>query len=343
MKKFSSMADFNSYGTATHEFIGIILPYESQKDQIDGNAGFGHRYRVAIMGNHPSDNSIKDEDIVFATTALGVSDGSGAAGRQKKPALSQGDVVLGKFLDGDNKQNPLITNVLGRTSSTFLGPGRFQSKTGFVGPVKKGNLLDGQESSENEGIQTPSARIEGNKSNRQEPTQDLEKAGIQSNKVGAVPQPKKSVLADTGDVNDQIILERKMKDFVDYYNNEIEPSSEIYEGVKMHMDGQVPDIGRYIVELGDAKITKGEALLKEAGAPPELQGYIDELKSDPNWKDNVAHDINKNLEGTSSYQAEQVASEINISTQEFRRTPFSAARGAHPVPTDFGMPMDHHS
>ena len=336
------MADFNSYGTATHEFIGIILPYESQKDQIDGNAGFGHRYRVAIMGNHPSDNSIKDEDIVFATTALGVSDGSGAAGRQKKPALSQGDVVLGKFLDGDNKQNPLITNVLGRTSSTFLGPGRFQSKTGFVGPVKKGNLLDGQESSENEGIQTPSARIEGNKSNRQEPTQDLEKAGIQSNKVGAVPQPKKSVLADTGDVNDQIILERKMKDFVDYYNNEIEPSSEIYEGVKMHMDGQVPDIGRYIVELGDAKITKGEALLKEAGAPPELQGYIDELKSDPNWKDNVAHDINKNLEGTSSYQAEQVASEINISTQEFKRTSFSAAGGGHPVPTDFGMPMDHH-
>ena len=126
------MADFNSYGTATHEFIGIILPYESQKDQIDGNAGFGHRYRVAIMGNHPSDNSIKDEEIVFATTALGVSDGSGAAGRQKKPALSQGDVVLGKFLDGDNKQNPLIMNVLGRTSSTFYGPGRFQSKTGFT-------------------------------------------------------------------------------------------------------------------------------------------------------------------------------------------------------------------
>ena len=111
----------------------------------------------------------------------------------------------------------------------------------------------------------------------------------------------------------------------------------------MHMDGQVPDIGRYIVELGDAKITKGEALLKEAGAPPELQGYIDELKSDPNWKDNVAHDINKNLEGTSSYRAEQVAAEINISTQEFRRTPFSAVRGSHPVPTDFGMPMDHHS
>ena len=337
------MADFNSYGTATHEFIGIILSYESQKDQIDGNSGFGYRYRVAIMGNHPSDNSIKDEEIVFATTALGVSDGSGAAGRQKKPALSQGDVVLGKFLDGDNKQNPLIMNVLGRTSSTFYGPGRFQSKTGFVGPVKKGNLLDGQESSENEGIQTPSARIGGSQSNREQPTQNLEKAGIQPNKVGAVPQPKKSVLADTGDDEYDIVQKKKMRDFVDKYNNEIEPSSDVYEGVKLHMDGDVPDMGRYAVELGDAKMTKGESLLKEAGAPPELQGYIDELKSDPNWKDNVAHDINKNLEGTSSYQAEQVAAEINISTQEFRRTPFSAVGGGHPVPTDFGRPMDHHS
>ena len=74
-----------------------------------------------------------------------------------------------------------------------------------------------------------------------------------------------------------------------------------------------------------------------------MQEYVDELKSDPNWKDNVAHDINKNIAGTSSYQAEQVASEINISTKKFNNKSFSAAGGGHPVPTDFGMPMDHHS
>ena len=42
--------------------------------------------------------------LYFATTALGVSDGTGAGNRQKKPALSQGDVVMGKFLDGNRNK-----------------------------------------------------------------------------------------------------------------------------------------------------------------------------------------------------------------------------------------------
>ena len=109
------------------------------------------------------------------------------------------------------------------------------------------------------------------------------------------------------------------------------------------MDGDVPDMGRYAVELGDAKITKGETLLKEAGAPPELQGYVDELKSDPNWKTNVAWEINQGIKGTTAYQTKQVEDDINISTKKFNNKSFSAAGGAHPVPTDFGMPMDHHS
>ena len=65
----ANSSDTSFYGAGTDEWIGIVLPYKSQKLQQDGAAGFGIRRRVAIMGNHPSDNSIKDEDIVFATTA----------------------------------------------------------------------------------------------------------------------------------------------------------------------------------------------------------------------------------------------------------------------------------
>ena len=153
----ANTSDLDFYGLSTNEWIGMVLPYKSQKNQVDGDAGFGYRYRVAIMGNHPSDNTIKDEDIVFATTALGVTDGSGAGNRQKKPALSQGDVVMGKFLDGDRKQNPIITNVLGRTEGIKYGKGRFQSKTGFVGSTKANNLFNRQESSEATGICSPKA------------------------------------------------------------------------------------------------------------------------------------------------------------------------------------------
>ena len=76
----NSNTDF--YGLSTHEWIGRVLSYESQQEQLDGTAGWGYRYRVAIMGSHPTDGSIKDEEVVFSLVALGVSDGSGAGGRK---------------------------------------------------------------------------------------------------------------------------------------------------------------------------------------------------------------------------------------------------------------------
>jgi len=196
---YNSVSDHDFYGLATHEWIGIILPYESQKNQIDGNSGFGYRFRVAIMGYHPLDSSIKDEEIVFALVALGVSDGSGAAGRKKDPALSQGDVVLGKFLDGDRKQNPIILNVLGRSSGIRYGKGRFDSKTGFVGSTKKGNLLNAianqnEETNENIGLNSPRA-VSSSNNKRQPPIEQMAQQGLNPNVLPsnvklATPPPK---------------------------------------------------------------------------------------------------------------------------------------------------------
>ena len=163
------------YGLGTHEWIGTILPYKSQQNQQDGRAGFGIRRRVAIMGYHPSDISqIPDDQIVFALVALPTVAGSGAAGRKMSVRLTQGDVVLGKFLDGNAKQNPIILHVLGRTQNAKFQSGRFGLKTGFVGSSKQTNLnppnpSDGTPSQEfnadtPEG--TPSAIKGATKSNR---------------------------------------------------------------------------------------------------------------------------------------------------------------------------------
>ena len=163
------------YGLGTHEWIGTILPYKSQQNQQDGRAGFGIRRRVAIMGYHPSDVSqIPDDQIVFALVALPPTAGSGAAGRKMSVRLTQGDVVLGKFLDGNAKQNPIILHVLGRTQNAKFQSGRFGLKTGFVGSSKQTNLnppnpSDGTPSQEfnadtPEG--TPSAIKGATKSNR---------------------------------------------------------------------------------------------------------------------------------------------------------------------------------
>jgi len=182
-------SDLDFYGLNTNEWIGMVLPYESQKNQIDGDAGFGYRYRVAIMGSHPSDNSIKDEEIVFAIVALGVSDGTGAGNRQKNPAISQGDVVLGKFLDGDRRQNPVIMNVLGRTEGIKYGKGRFQPKTGFVGSTHAMDLFDRQESSEAHGICSPRAITPSATENKPN-IAGLLKSGLpEIPTLGAIPTP----------------------------------------------------------------------------------------------------------------------------------------------------------
>ena len=188
----ANSSDTSFYGAATDEWIGIVLPYESQKLQQDGNAGFGIRRRVAIMGNHPSDNTISDDKIVFAIVALPTTAGSGAAGKKMSVRVTQGDVVLGKFLDGDNKQNPIILSVLGRSEGVEFGEGRFDCKTGFVGSEKVSVLNPHKQENATDTPQvTPTAQKGSDKKTATSARSDaaLAKSGIQPNKVGAIPPP----------------------------------------------------------------------------------------------------------------------------------------------------------
>ena len=192
------------YGLGTHEWIGTILPYKSQQNQQDGRAGFGIRRRVAIMGYHPSDISqIPDDQIVFALVALPPTAVSGAAGRKMSVRLTQGDVVLGKFLDGNAKQNPIILHVLGRTQNAKFKSGRFGLKTGFVGSSKQTNLnppnqKDGTPSQEfnadtPEGI--PSAVKGATKSNRSSSNAQrlMKKSGLVGGAVGVLKSKAKNI------------------------------------------------------------------------------------------------------------------------------------------------------
>ena len=192
----NSNTDF--YGLSTHEWIGRVLSYESQQEQLDGSAGWGYRYRVAIMGYHPHQGSIKDEEITYALVALGVSDGSGAGGRKKDPAISPGDVVLGKFLDGDARQTPIILHVLARPDTAVSdGTGRFDTKTGYVGSNIKQSLLNktseqgNRETSGNRGLNLPIGISPSKSKKGKPPTEQLKKQGIDSNqnKVGAIKEP----------------------------------------------------------------------------------------------------------------------------------------------------------
>ena len=187
------------FGANTNEWIGIVLSAEAQKGQIQGTDGVGCRYKVAIMGHHPTDQAeLKDEDIAYALVQFGVCDGSGAANKMRTPRISQGDVVRGKFLDGSGKQQPIIEGVLGRTSGTRYGKGRFESKTGFWGGLKPGNLLERDEANETSSPPcVPKATPKGSGSDktakREMNTEALKAAGIDPDgepKVGEVKKPE---------------------------------------------------------------------------------------------------------------------------------------------------------
>ncbi|MBF90101.1 MAG: hypothetical protein CMG75_10720 [Candidatus Marinimicrobia bacterium] len=154
----SSSSGTKFYGADTNDWIGIIIEFDDQKTQYTGLIGYGWRYKVAIMGFHPSEKStLSNKDITYAIVAQSPNAGSGAAERLRTPRISQGDVVMGKFLDGDKRQVPVITGILGRTSGTKFGTGRFESKTGYVdGASPKG--LVGSETSEAPGPCTASTK-----------------------------------------------------------------------------------------------------------------------------------------------------------------------------------------
>ena len=154
----SSSSGTKFYGVDTNDWIDIITEFDNQKSQYTGLIGYGWRYKVAIMGYHPSEEStLSDKDITYAIVAQSPNAGSGAAERLRTPRISQGDVVMGKFLDGDKRQVPVITGILGRTSGTKFGTGRFQSKTGYVDGAKPLGLV-GSETSEAPGPCTASTK-----------------------------------------------------------------------------------------------------------------------------------------------------------------------------------------
>jgi hypothetical protein len=86
-------------------FIGQIV-YNSK------DSSKGARARVRILGRHPADNQIKDENLPWAhvLTPLTLGAGNGYSGISNN--WNGGEIVVGFFLDGDDEQQPVIVGAL---------------------------------------------------------------------------------------------------------------------------------------------------------------------------------------------------------------------------------------
>ena len=133
-------------------WIGQIPPESVHGGQING-AGWGNRFKVRIMGYHPYDNELPDEDLPWAQCLLPTTSGTGASNNVTTVKVSPGDVVFGFFLDTDNAQTPVIMGCFGRTSQVPISDnaGPFKPFTGYTNKVKKpnGTLKPDQTSEQN--------------------------------------------------------------------------------------------------------------------------------------------------------------------------------------------------
>ena len=170
------MQDFNTnvYGQNNGRWVGRV---QSEKVQ-DSEKGL--RVRVAIMGIHPMDESLKEEDTRLAYIQLGVCDGTGAKGAVRTPRISQGDVVTGYYWDTDN-QYPVIDGCLGRNPGIIYGSGKFDTKSGYLENDNPTESVGRQEFNDQLGLLcTPKPKADTSKQNRQlaAQRQQLEEAGI---------------------------------------------------------------------------------------------------------------------------------------------------------------------
>lgn len=137
------MSGINNLGDK-NRWVGRVLSYESQKEQMGGDSR-GCRYRVAIMGKHPLEGGINDDEITFAIVSTKT--GSGGGGFRRTCKYSQGDIVHGFYNDSEQQQ-PVIEGSYGRTRGIKYGSGRFDSKSGYFGKNQPGNLTGRDESLE---------------------------------------------------------------------------------------------------------------------------------------------------------------------------------------------------
>ena len=225
---------FEGFFSEGAEFwIGKVVDIEAQKTTAQGFS-WGWRYKVRIFGTYSNSDNIEDKDCHTAMVMLGVSDGSGGAGRTRAVRITQHDIVFGLFMAPD--QNfPVIMGVLGRTRNTQNFGGKFGVLTGFTKNLIRG-LTENQESNECDSVNIPKVvenSKKGNGRGRRVNRNQLSEMGQTSteSQVNAINEPQGSTQYDTEGLDqseiDEAVAEEKQ--FIQTQNGNYDDSKIIKE------------------------------------------------------------------------------------------------------------------
>ena len=177
----------SQYGkTPLESWVGTVVSYDSQKEQIE--SGWGWRYKVRIMGDNTNTDQITDQQLSYAYVLLPTTAGSGGAFKMRSVRISQGDFVYG-VRGGGAGAPTMILGVFPRTSQQSSGSGNFSNTSGFTGGLKKTKTLSG-EFNEQKGPATPGVTPlnpkDQNLSNRPDLSENVETIGYDANDDGFI-------------------------------------------------------------------------------------------------------------------------------------------------------------
>ena len=176
---FSKPNSDSQYGkTPLESWVGTVVSYDAQKEQIEG--GWGWRYKVRIMGDNTNTDQITDQQLSYAYVLLPTTAGSGGGYKMRSVRISQGDFVYG-VRGGGAGAPTMILGVFPRTRGQSSGSGNFANTSGFTGALQKTKVLSG-EFNEQTGPATPGVNIKPlsqNKSNSPDTSVALARTGVE--------------------------------------------------------------------------------------------------------------------------------------------------------------------
>ena len=143
-----------------------------------------------------------------------------------------------------------------------------------------------------------------------------------TNKPEPVPAPmtQEDLIAATGP---------SLMMFMEQQNAAVDENPEAFNGIKLQLDrdGKVPNFGEFIMNIGESEFNKGLAMLQNnEEVEPEVKEALvkkalfirSQTLEDPNFKGDVAFDINKDIPGTA-------ANRLYLKAQEDTSSPAALA------------------
>ena len=194
------------YGkTPLESWVGTVVAFSSQKDQIEG--GWGWRYKVRIMGDNTNTDQISDDQLSYAYVLLPTTAGSGGAHKMRSVRISQGDFVYG-VRGGGAGAPTMILGVFPRTASQSSGDGNFKNLSGFGYTLNNNGILKGGaggEFNEQKGPDTPGVTAldpkKQNLSNRPDPSPLVSTLGVDPKSKETVDDVETKITPKTTDPN----------------------------------------------------------------------------------------------------------------------------------------------